>query len=309
MRPADLLPIVLTLSLTSCGGGESVAPRAAVIEDAVYTTFHPTTWMAQCIASGQVPVHCPLPAGADAIFWRPSREVIKRYQSARLVVVNGAEFEKWVPGASLARSRTVDTAASFKDQFITIEGVTHSHGGSGGTEHTHEGTDGHTWVAPELAKLQARAIADAMKRAWPEHAAAFDQGLAEVTADLEKLRVRLFELTPKLKDVTLLASHPAYNYLARGMGWTIKSLVMDPESPLPGKTLAEIALKLQGAGEKRIMLWGRAPIPATAGLLRERFNLASVEFSPAENLDAGASGYLDVMMANVKRLSDVLNRP
>lgn len=309
MRSAAPLLLVLTLSLTSCSDGDSAARRAAVIDDAVYTTFHPTAWMAQRIASGEVAVHCPLPAGVDAIFWRPSREVIKRYQSARLVVVNGAEFEKWVPGASLARSRTVDTAASFKDQFITIEGVTHSHGGSEGTEHTHEGTDGHTWVAPELAKLQARAIADAMKKAWPEHAAAFDQGLADAMTDLERLRVQLVELTPKLKGVTLLASHPAYNYLARGMGWTIKSLAMDPGSPLPGKTLAEIALKLQGAGERRIMLWERAPFPETVGFLQERFNLASVEFSPAENLDAGASGYLDVMMANVKRLSDALNRP
>lgn len=309
MSPTVVLLTVLALFLTSCGDGDGSTSGNAAIEDAVYTTFHPTTWMAERIASGRVPVVCPLPEGEDAVLWKPSREVIKRYQSARLVVVNGARFEKWVPGASLARSRTVDTAASFKDRFITIEGVTHSHGGSEGGEHTHAGTDGHTWVEPKLGMVQARAIAQAMKKAWPDHAEAFDAGLADVTADLEEVLAGLAGLTPKMKGVTLLASHPAYNYLARGMGWTIKNLNLDPEFPLPGRALAEIALKLEGAANKRIMLWESAPLAATAKLLQERFKLTSVEFSPARNLAEGAGAYLDVMMANVKRLSDALKRP
>ena len=148
--------MLLVVSLVTCcdqapapGDGES-----ASLEQAVYTTFHPTAWMAERIAGGAVPVICPLPTGEDAIFWKPSRDVLARYQGAQVVVVNGAEFEKWVAGASLPRSRTCDTVAGLDDQFITYEGVTHSHGGSEGT-HTHEGLDGHTWVDPEMAKVQA----------------------------------------------------------------------------------------------------------------------------------------------------------
>ena len=307
MRVTVVSFALLALSLGSCGDAAGDSSGRGVLEDAVYTTFHPTAWMARRIASGKVAVQCPLPRGADAIFWAPPRDVIERYQSARLVVVNGAEFEKWVPGASLARSRTVETAASFKDRFITIEGVTHSHGG-GGADHTHAGTDGHTWVAPALAKAQAVAIADAMKRAWPEHGASFDEGLAGVTADLDALRARLVEVTPKLNDVTLLASRHAYNYLARDLGWTVTNLDLDPEAPLPGKALVELALKLEGSAATRVMLWERAPLPATEKLLLERFNVTSVEFSPAANLGAGAGAYLEVMQANVQRLSGALER-
>lgn len=307
MKTTILTLVVLAGLLTSCGDGDETTPGTPVLEDAVYTTFHPTTWMAERIASGKVAVRCPLPKGEDAIFWNPPRDILGRYQAARLVVVNGAEFEKWVANASLARSRTVDTAASFKDRFISYEGITHSHGGGQG-EHTHEGIDGHTWLDPELAKVQARVIAQAMKKTWPEHAAAFDKGLADLKSDLDGIRAELEKLTPKLKDVTLLASHPAYNYLVRGMGWTIKNLDIDPEAELSGKAIVEIDLKLEDAKAKRIMLWESAPSAATVKMLQDRFNLVTVAFSPAENLDEGAGAYLEVMRANAQRLADALAR-
>lgn len=299
--------MLLVVSLVTCcdqapapGDGES-----ASLEQAVYTTFHPTAWMAERIAGGAVPVICPLPTGEDAIFWKPSRDVLARYQGAQVVVVNGAEFEKWVAGASLPRSRTCDTVAGLDDQFITYEGVTHSHGGSEGT-HTHEGIDGHTWVDPEMAKVQARAIAAAMAKAWPEDKATFDEGLSSVVASLDQWKEGLAALKPALGEVTLLASHPAYNYLARSMGWDIKNLDLDPEAAPTGAQLAEIQLKLEGGKPKRVILWEGAPTEETKKLLRDRFGLISVEFSPAENLDQGFSAYDEVMGANLKRLQAAL---
>lgn len=286
------------------GCGSETAREATTTEDVIRTTFYPTMWMASRIAGGLVPVECPVPAEADPIFHRPTVEQIARYQRARLIIVNGAEFEKWVSAAPLPRSRVVDSAAGFADEFITIEGTTHSHGPSG--EHTHEGTDGHTWLDPRNAIRQAEAIASAMSGAFPEHAGAFASNLAALRADLEGLDGSLTALTPALEGVVLLASHPAYNYVARRYGWSVTNLDLDPEAPLSAEALASVAEAIEDRGVRRVMLWESAPLEETAEALRDRFGIASVVFSPCEMLSeeeiAGGADYLVVMRANIEGL-------
>ena len=130
-------------SQTSADTSTAAAPLT------VYTTFYPTTYFTQRIGGSHVEVTCPLPDDADPIFWQPDRNTIMAYQKAALIILNGADFEKWALTASLPTGRIVDTARNFTDQFITYESVTHSHGPGG--DHTHEGIDGHTWIDPTLA--------------------------------------------------------------------------------------------------------------------------------------------------------------
>ncbi|MEO1009091.1 MAG: metal ABC transporter substrate-binding protein [Planctomycetota bacterium] len=221
-----------TWTLAACEQNQAAADAEAAGEDVVLATFYPTEYFATRIAGGLVEVGCPLPADADPIFWRPSGDAIARYQRAGLVVTNGAEFEKWVAGAPLPRSRVVESiSVAALEQAggpITMETITHSHGPEG--EHSHEGIDGHTWVDPTLAIAQVRAIEAAMAARWPEHAADFAANGEALVENLRALDAALTEATSLLEGATLLASHPAYNYLARTKGWDIHNLDLDPES-------------------------------------------------------------------------------
>lgn len=294
--------LLLALALLPAACSETATEPQAETEAQVYTTFYPTTYLAERIAGGAVPVVCPLPEGEDPIFWQPSREVLADYQGAALIVVNGAGLEKWVETASLPASRVVDTAAGFEAEFLHYETTTHSHGSGG--EHTHEGLDGHTWMDPVLAMAQARAIGEALAARFPEHAEAFAAGGAALRADLERLDARFRELTPRLAGVRLLASHPAYDYAARRYGWEIRNFDLDPEAELDAESLAE----LQEAAEGRtVLLWESAPLEATERALAE-LGIASVVFSPCESLDraeleAGVD-YLAVMHANLGALEE-----
>ncbi|MEQ8316935.1 MAG: metal ABC transporter substrate-binding protein [Phycisphaerales bacterium] len=220
-------------ALTGCQEEQSPAGgQSASITDEVATTFYPTTYFAERISGDLVAVRSGLPEGEDPIFWQPDAATLSNYQNAKLVITNGADFEKWVAGAALPRGRTVESLSDADLDAtggpITMETTTHSHGPSG--EHTHEGLDGHTWVSPDIAIVQATNIAEAMKTAWPQHAEAFDANLASLVEDLEMLRVSLDDLTPLVGEHRLLASHPAYNYLARDLGWDVHNLDLDPES-------------------------------------------------------------------------------
>jgi zinc transport system substrate-binding protein len=295
--------LFLLLSCLAAGcGGEPAGPAPVELEGAVYTTFHPTTWMAERISGGLVPVVCPLPPGEDPIFWQPDREALERYARARLVVVIGAGLERWVATASLPPSRVVDSAAGFRGDWLEHEGATtHSHGTSGA--HTHTGLDGHTWLDPVLALAQSRAILGAMRSAFPAHADAFRANHAEVDAELEVLHAELADLAPRLRAANLIASHPAYQYLARRYELEIVNLDLDPEAPLDADAIAALQAARR-ADAPNLLLWESEPAPETAAAVPE--GIASVLVSPAENPDPAAGGFGAVMRANVARLREAL---
>ena len=230
--------------------------------------------------------------------------MLERYRNAKLIVLNGAQFEKWAINASLPSSRMVNSAAAFKSEYITFDtGITHSHGAAG--EHSHTGVDGHTWLDPIHAVAQAEAIAAGMASAWPEHADAFASNLASLVSDLESLDAEFKELTPKLEGVKLLASHPAYNYLAKRYGWTITNLDLDPDEGVTAEAMEEIAAAIGNHEGRTILLWESEP--SDAGFAG---NFTSVLFSPAELPGTGpdplSPDYIEIMRANIQWLESVL---
>ncbi len=318
----------------------STDQSSSATNNEVLTTFYPTTYFAQRIAGGLVPVRTALPVGEDPIFWQPGADALSEYQNARLVITNGAEFEKWVAGAALPRARTVESLSEEDLDAaggpITMESTTHSHGAAG--EHTHEGLDGHTWVSPDIAIVQAKNIAEAMKEAWPDHADAFDTNLATLVEDLEMLRDSLSDLTPLVQEYRLLASHPAYNYLARDLGWDVHNLDLDPENEDTQAVADAVHDSLhlhedhhhdhehgddhdhghdhahdEGEadhdhthGDKPvILLWEGEPTEAIRATLADELGVTSILFSPAEGTPDDGD-YMDVMRANIDRLREAV---
>jgi zinc transport system substrate-binding protein len=178
--------------------------------------------------------------------------VLARFQRARLVVVNGAGFEKWVAGVSLPSSRLVDTAAGFASEFLTNTGPSHRHGAAG--EHSHAGIDGHTWMDPLLAIRQCQAIGQALERCLPSHRDRFAANLVALTADLRALDRRFAALAPRLSECLILCSHGAYDYLVKRHGIPVTNLDLDPETPLNVADLAALRERF-GADARRRLLW------------------------------------------------------
>ena len=298
--------VAIALVVPACGSKKSPATNAPTLDNIILTTMYPTTFMARRIAGGTVPVDCPLPMGVDPIFWVPPRETVEAYHRAKLVVLNGAEYEKWVKSTSLPSSRVVDSAEGFRDSLIKFEhGVTHSHGPAG--PHTHKGIDGHTWMDPVNAIAQARTIADAMKATWPEYDSQFDQNLTNLITDLRSLDAELKDLTPKLGQIRLIASHPAYNYIAKRYGWSITNLTLDPETGLDEETKAKVQAAIGDHAGPVILLWEAEPAHAD-----EPTPWINVVFSPAELPGTGEDpikpDYLDIMHANIRRLAEAIDQ-
>ncbi len=310
-----LAAVALALGLSACSRSQpapvskAAAAEIAAAAESVYTSFYPTEYFGLRIAGGKVRVVCPVPADADPIFWRPTTQQVQFYQAAGLIVLNGAAYEKWPSTVSLPLSKVVDTAKPFAAEFVKFKTTTHSHGAAGA--HSHEGVDGHTWMDPINAKLQAEQMMLAMARRWPVHEQAFGEGYRGLASDLDALDARFKALQGDVAKVRLLASHPAYNYIAKRYGWSIENIDLPPDEPptTAQQEALKAALAKGAAGSRFVMLFEAAPLAETAGMLA-KLGVAPCEFNPCETLDederAKGADYLTVMRANLDRLQGVV---
>ena len=300
-----LLLLLVSLLLAVVGCGEK--KEEVQIGTEIYTTFYPTEYFAKRIGGDRVTVVNPCPENEDAIFWMPDEKTIEKYQKARLIITNGAEFEKWVQKATLPASRLVNTARPFEKDFIEFEkGITHSHGAAG--EHTHKGIDGHTWLDPINAKIQAGEIKKAMDKAFPQYKEDFQKGYDALIVDLNSLDAELKKLAETYDKKPILTSHPAYNYIARRYGWNIKNLNLDPEEMPNSEQFAEIKHIMEEFPAKYI-LWESYPTEEIATRFRNELGLESIEFSPCELLSredqATGIDYLKVMKQNIENVRPI----
>ena len=243
-----------------------------------------------------------LPEGEDPGGWQPGAEAIGRFQKSMLIVANGAGFEEWVENASLPRSRLVLAADLAEIGLIEIEGIVHTHGPAG--EHSHAGIDAHTWMDPVQAIGQADAIRNAMRQASREHAAAIDQRFVALESDLQALHEQFAQID--VSGVRLVASHPAYNYLARRYDWTIHSMHFEPDQMPEEIHWSQLVETLGSRTGPALMLWEAQPIQSIVERLETELGVKSVVFEPGES--GAKEQYLDVMRANAQRLNDAVHQ-
>jgi len=279
----------------SSGGTTDTTPT-------VYTVNYPLQYFAERIGAGFVKAEFPAPSDVDPAFWMPDLEIISSYQSADLIILNGATYAKWIDKVSLPESKLIFTSDGFVDEWIPVDGaVTHTHGPSG--EHSHEGTAFTTWLDPTLAVKQAEAIRQAFAVEWPDHAAEFQVGFDSLESDLMALDRRLLEAVGANSNSPLLASHPVYQYLTRRYALNVRSVQWEPDEAPSGSMWRDLRAILRDH-PARWMLWEDSPLPETARQLRD-LGVEPVVFNQCGNRPTEGD-YLSVMQGNVARLDAVL---
>jgi len=277
-----LIMMVVTV-LGACSESQPPEDRSETPEAgplSVYVVNYPLQYFGERIGGELVRVVFPAPPDVDPAYWSPEPETIADYQSADLILLNGAGYARWVQRASLPRTRLVDTSAAFRDDTIPLEdSLTHAHGPEGA--HEHRGLAFTTWLDPVLAITQARSIADAFVAARPEHGAAFREGFAALEADLETLDEELSAGAEAAGDRPLIFSHPVYQYLIRRYGLNGRSVHWEPDER-PSESMWQALKELLKDHPAGWMVWEGVPDGETVRRLRE-IGVRSLVFDPAGN--------------------------
>ncbi len=212
-----------------------------------------------------VDVKFPAPPDVDPVYWMPDADIIRAYQKADLILLNGVGYAKWVRKATLPKSKLVDTSSGFKDQYIYIEeAVTHSHGPGG--EHAHTGAAFTTWLNPELAIKQAKAILESLIKLLPEQKIRLENNFESLKSNLIALDDGIQKIVSIDPNKPLIGSHPVYQYLARRYGLNLKSVHWEPDE-MPGLDQWQELQNLLETHPARWMIWEDTPINETKNKL------------------------------------------
>jgi zinc transport system substrate-binding protein len=264
----------------------------------IYVVNYPLQYFAERIAGEHAAVVFPAPADVDPAYWMPDAKTISDYQRADLILLNGANYAKWVNKVSLPRFRMVNTSAAFKDRYIeTAEMLTHSHGAEG--EHGHEALAFTTWIDFSLAARQAEAITTALNRKRPHLQATFQRNYQRLEQDLLKLDQDLETLISKDPSRPLVVSHPVYDYFARRYGLNMKSVHWEPDEVPTDEQMVELRTILEDHPAKWL-IWEGKPIKESVERLKA-VGVDSLVFDPCGNTP-GQGDFISVMQQNIENL-------
>jgi putative ABC transport system permease protein len=282
-------------------GGAPASPRGVGTKPRVAVVNYPLWYFTRRIAGDHCEIVFPIPPDVDPSFWKPDAKGVRQYQQADVILLNGADYEKWRLTSVLPLAKQVVTSASFADRYMTNgEVVTHSHGKEG--LHSHGLTDFNTWMDPRQAKLQAQSIRDELVRLEPAATKEFDENLRSLNKDLDDVDAALERASAPLGNAPLLASHPVYHYAARRYGWNLENVHWEPDE-MPSDEEWQKFEKLHTQHPGKIMIWEEDPLPAVAARL-QKMGVEPVAFETcASQPDKG--DYLSAMKANAERLSAV----
>jgi zinc transport system substrate-binding protein len=165
----------------------------------------------------------------------------RKVRDAALIFEIGPDMETYLSGAlTTAGGRVV-----VLEQAPGVKRIAARQGGlwgDGDHDHDHHGgTDPHVWLDPQNAIAFTKAIADALARTDPAHAALYRANAARRIAMLQGLDRELAATLAPVKDRPYLVFHDAYHYFEARYGLKPAGAVtVAPDRPVGARRIAEL---------------------------------------------------------------------
>ncbi len=235
------------LMLMFIGWVSVCSPAMAAQAMPVAVSIVPQKYFVERIAGPLVEVTVMVPPGSSPATYEPKPSQMMALSSARAYFSIGVPFERaWLPrfADSNPQMQIVDTTVRIAKRAMGRH-VHHDEGEAHGRhnhdhDHEHGIGDPHVWLSPQLVRMQADQIRDALIRLDPRHAAQYRQGHAAFVADIHALDIKLLKmLSNGARPKPFLVFHPSWGYFAEAYGLKQYSIEIEGKEPSP-KELAEI---------------------------------------------------------------------
>ena len=163
----------------------------------------------------------------DAHEYEPTPGDAKKLAAARVLFVNGLDFETWMPRLAKASGfagATVVASQGVKPRMFAggghDDGHDHDHDHDHGHGHHHSGADPHAWQNLANGVIYARNVAEGLAAADPAHADAYRQRAQAYVARLQALDAQVrktFAAIPAERR-KIVTSHDAFGYFGDTYG-------------------------------------------------------------------------------------------
>lgn len=210
----------LILSMSGVSVAQVVGPIESTQPLNVVATFSILGDMVKEVGGEYVDVTTIVGPNTDAHTFEPTPSDIKAVADAQVLVLNGLDFEGWLP-------RLVDAAGFNGIRVLASEGVTvrhlsdagHTHSDKHEHGHDHQtgDVDPHAWQSLENGMIYANNIADGLIKAAPMHRAYFKNRLSLYLEQMKKLddEIKLVLADVPQAKRKVVSAHDAFGYFAQ----------------------------------------------------------------------------------------------
>lgn len=174
------------------------------------------------VGGADVSVSTLVGADGDAHEYEPTPGDAKTLAGAKVLFVNGLDFETWLPRLVKASGFAGDTVVASKGvtprRFERHNDEKHDHGSA--DAHAHGNTDPHAWQNLANGVMYARNVAEGLAHADPAHADAYRQRADAYVAKIEALDKRVREAFAGIpaERRKVVTSHDAFGYFGDAYG-------------------------------------------------------------------------------------------
>jgi len=169
--------------------------------------------------------------------------VVRQIADARIVIVNGANYDLWMDkliAAAPRPGRTIISAA----QLVNAKA----------------GDNPHLWYAPATMPAVARAIAAALTQADSAHAADYAARLARTLADLDRVAQRVAQIKAKHAGKPVTATEPVFGPMAAALDLAMRNqsfqLAMMNDTEPSARDVAAIEDDLKN-GKVKVLIYNK----------------------------------------------------
>ncbi len=193
-----------------------------------FVSILPTAYFVERVGGPNVEVNVLVGPGQDPHTFDPTPKLMAKLAGAQILFKMGFSFEETLIkkiGPTFKNVEVVDLQKGIKLRAMTeeeTEAGEAGHGHSHGKKHKHSreagDMDQHTWLDPQLAKIQAQTVADTLIRIDPSHKDQYEANLKDFQTELDAIHEQLKKALAPVKGKKFFVFHPAYGYFGDAYG-------------------------------------------------------------------------------------------
>ena len=195
-----------------------------------FVSILPIAYFVERVGGPNVEVSVLVGPGQDPHTFEPTPRLVVKLANSRVLFKIGFPFEETIIKKIASTFKNLEVVdlqqgikvRTFAEEEFEAEEAKHGNGHRKSEHHEHSSDPGeidqHTWLDPQLAKIQARTIADTLIRIDYGHKDLYEKNLKEFQADLDALHEQLTKALAPVKGKSFFVFHPAYGYLGDAYG-------------------------------------------------------------------------------------------
>lgn len=193
----------------------------------VVTSFSILNDLVQQVGGDKVEAITLVGPESDAHSFEPKPSDAQYLRNADLLVINGAQFEAWLPKLTQAAGYQGEIIAASTDVPLRAYAEEHHDHDEEHDHHEHGAFDPHAWQNLDYAQIYVQNITAALGRIDPENQPYYEQRAGQYQQAMQALHTQLvaqFAALPASKR-TVVSSHEAFSYLGQAYGLNFLSLL------------------------------------------------------------------------------------